>query len=459
MIYIRRSEENPFRQKSLDTNQVNSLYTNQVNLIKEWLNDSQIALNEWLSPSNLLDQSSIKQKFRDSFNSKCAYCETTLGQEQGELDFFRPKKVETSEGENNSSEAHYFWLTWTWSNFYLACHECNRKKEDKFPVQNQRAKPGIVKPEILFSEEEPLLLDPCLDNPNEHLIFYEDGTVAARNNSLRGSKTIEILGLNRHKLIKDRKKEAEQLKADFQDVLFQIANLHQRRSDIVAAVRDLQSQCEKGKPFAGMKRQLMFRWLNYFKDSLTEYICNYYYNNGSQLPQENSLAENEVFKIKSFILLSLQTQGLPLNGLIEQLQDWLNKPNNSLQKITIETENYCDPVPDWLNNNFLPNQNTIETIKSIETFLISLKERNKNSKIETDEEALRKKIEAENDKKNPELLRILKLLDTLPKDVLDNNKWSRATRATLIHILNETYSNNPYVKAFIVFVEAFYNED
>ncbi|UUY07706.1 AAA family ATPase [Pseudomonas sp. J452] len=67
--------------------------------------------------------------------------------------------------------------------------------------------------------EEPALLDPCRDNPDEHLRFLDDGRVVGL--TVRGDETIGLLDLNRAQLVVSR---AEQVK------LFGIAPDHERAS-------------------------------------------------------------------------------------------------------------------------------------------------------------------------------------------------------------------------------------
>jgi len=56
--------------------------------------------------------------------------------------------------------------------------------------------------------EKPLLLNPWLDDPEDHLIFDDTGVVGFRTR--RGEVTIDVLGLNRDALIDDRREACEQ---------------------------------------------------------------------------------------------------------------------------------------------------------------------------------------------------------------------------------------------------------
>ncbi|MCP4354163.1 MAG: hypothetical protein GY793_00760 [Proteobacteria bacterium] len=139
-----------------------------------------------------------------TFFNKCAYCEKKLTKiTPANLDFFRPlKKAEHNNGKVD--EEHYWWLGFEWFNLYLACIPCTEKKKRKFPIKQENRSPIESNFEQL-KEEEALLLDPCIDEPSNYLIFKNDGKVVAYSESERGNTTIEVLKLNREELVLSRK--------------------------------------------------------------------------------------------------------------------------------------------------------------------------------------------------------------------------------------------------------------
>lgn len=146
------------------------------------------------------------------FSSKCAYCETKVGvSDPGTLDPFRPRNGARGLKKGQYAPMHYWWLFYEWDNMMLSCSMCNQKyKRDFFPIEEEsrRVQEGM-RGESLFSEGA-LLIDPCNENPEEHLSFSEDGTVSAI--TTKGQVTIDVLGLNRVPLIKDREDKAKQLR-------------------------------------------------------------------------------------------------------------------------------------------------------------------------------------------------------------------------------------------------------
>jgi hypothetical protein len=128
------------------------------------------------------------------FNHKCAYCEFNFEiNEVGEIDHYRPKKhVAAAPGHPG-----YYWLAFDPENLLISCSNCNKwgGKKDQFPL----AKSGIrVFPMGSYQDldkEQPLLLNPYKDFPEQHLEFDPDiGMVKSITD--RGAATIRVLDLN-----------------------------------------------------------------------------------------------------------------------------------------------------------------------------------------------------------------------------------------------------------------------
>ena len=146
------------------------------------------------------------------FYGKCAYCESNvLADQPGDIEHWRPAggltELDKQHGEGiksdtGTTETHpdYYWLAYDWRNRLLACADCNRPskaktagkrigKWDHFPVKGFRAqRPGEE------GDEDPLLINPVLEDPSSHLEVDETGVIVA--NSDRGKACIDIFGLN-----------------------------------------------------------------------------------------------------------------------------------------------------------------------------------------------------------------------------------------------------------------------
>lgn len=135
------------------------------------------------------------------FRQKCAYCESQVGvTADGDVDRFRPF-ADASNLSGEGSPDHYGWLFAEWNNLYLACSSCARSKRSLFPVRGPRAEP-LTPMEQIRSSESGLLIDPCYDDPSDHLQFADTGYVHAL--SEEGEITIKVMNLNREALVSAR---------------------------------------------------------------------------------------------------------------------------------------------------------------------------------------------------------------------------------------------------------------
>ncbi len=208
---------------------------------------------------------SVKQQLDELFHGKCAYCESFFASTAPvDVEHYRPKGAVSED----ASHPGYWWVAMDWDNLLPSCIDCNRKrkqvtprlsarlltlrddrqgfnqgslllsgKKDSFPILGQRAMSDTAD----FADEYPLLLDPCRDNPDEHLKFHIDranliGLVVPRPHtgadlpvmdggamdsnlqealaagvSLKGSVSIHVYGLNRLGLVQERTRLLRQL--------------------------------------------------------------------------------------------------------------------------------------------------------------------------------------------------------------------------------------------------------
>jgi uncharacterized protein (TIGR02646 family) len=134
------------------------------------------------------NHSQIKKTLVKMFFGKCAYCESfILHTEYGNIEHFRPK-------------SKYPEKCFDWNNLLLSCNICNGKKYkgDNFPIIS----------------EEPLIIDPTKENPNNYLCFEFDlatGTANVLPQNIKGETSIEILGLNRPSLVMHRSKKVRDM--------------------------------------------------------------------------------------------------------------------------------------------------------------------------------------------------------------------------------------------------------
>lgn len=147
----------------------------------------------------IFSHNSVRAQLLDCQREKCCYCEK--GREHvHEVEHFRPKTAVRQDRGEPIERPGYYWLAYEWANLLMACRHCNGRKGTIFPLRNPdnraRSHQGGLE------DETPLLLRPDQEDPTDHLTFREHVAVGKTD---RGQKTIEILGLNRGKLMWDRR--------------------------------------------------------------------------------------------------------------------------------------------------------------------------------------------------------------------------------------------------------------
>ena len=152
----------------------------------------------------------IKTSLKTIYNSKCAYCETSL--EQLHVEHYRPKR------------GGYYWLAYSWDNLLLSCPTCNGKKGDNFPIaasskvvydEDRDTLDRINTLSALYDNlEKPMLINP--ETASEQLLktanFDKKGLMFSDDPSMNA--TIKTCGLDRDALNERRKKIWDDLKKE-----------------------------------------------------------------------------------------------------------------------------------------------------------------------------------------------------------------------------------------------------
>jgi uncharacterized protein (TIGR02646 family) len=152
----------------------------------------------------------VQKDLAELYNYKCAYCEIDLRKTTTTVEHYRPK-----------AKDKYFWLAHEWTNFMPCCPDCQDDKKGKgsqFETENppQYAPPLLPNGSLDYEKcrldnnyllsEKPLILNPEMDSPAEHLGFNtQNGELLPKNNSKKAEATIRIVNLNRKQLQFSRK--------------------------------------------------------------------------------------------------------------------------------------------------------------------------------------------------------------------------------------------------------------
>jgi len=167
----------------------------------------------------------VKKALEKLFNEKCAYCEgKSASQGPWDVEHYRPK----GRVKENKKHPGYFWLAYTWDNLLPSCVFCNQHRADQPTFDDPTVGPAAgkldqfplsdeAKRAMTFSDpldlEEPLLLNPCIDQDCEDYFRYDVKGYILVNSSNSATKrkraeiTIKICHLNRRRLRSHRAKE------------------------------------------------------------------------------------------------------------------------------------------------------------------------------------------------------------------------------------------------------------
>ncbi len=132
------------------------------------------------------------------FVTKCWYCETLVKSRADlALEHFRPK----SSHSGFEWDGAYWWLSFSYQNYRIACPACNLAKSNHFPLHKDCRR--ATRPDDDLEDEVPLLIDPTEGEQVCYLAFDREGRVhpAWENGVARqmADTTIRICRLNQRR--------------------------------------------------------------------------------------------------------------------------------------------------------------------------------------------------------------------------------------------------------------------
>ncbi|WP_309887920.1 hypothetical protein [Archangium sp.] len=162
--------------------------------------------------SGIYAHETVKQALREAQHDKCAFCESNFAHiSYGDVEHFRPKGGWSQKEGEPLTQPGYYWLVYEWANLFLSCTLCNQKfKSNLFPLQTPTRRARSHQDEV--SLEDPLLLDPAVDEPEAFISFRKEVPYALKGNR-RGRTTIHILGLQRAELAEQRRKHLDHVQS------------------------------------------------------------------------------------------------------------------------------------------------------------------------------------------------------------------------------------------------------
>lgn len=232
---------------------------------------------------NAYSSDAVKTALKKIFGRKCAFCESLLlGNQPGDIEHYRPKGavvVVDPVTHVKTTVAGYYWLAAKWSNLLVACADCNRPrtqtdhdgndrvigKSSFFPLENESHRAANPKGMGL---EVPLLLNPCEDDPAEHLEFLHDGRVQAVKVagviSPKGDATIHYCGLARIELLQMRARHRRIVMAAIRHTVAALEAGHDPGADL----DDLVAFMHPHEAYVALTRSLVKTHLSQYLHSL-----------------------------------------------------------------------------------------------------------------------------------------------------------------------------------------------
>ncbi|MCM2460292.1 hypothetical protein HGO40_07250 [Pseudomonas sp. CG7] len=224
-----------------------------------------------------------KIQLNEIFSRKCAFCESVIaGTQPGDVEHYRPKGkviLDGAVGPVQPSKPGYHWLAAKWSNLLISCADCNRPrtqpdhdhvnrvigKANFFPLRKEASR---AKGPASLWLEEPLLLNPCIDDPDEHLVFLDDGRIepakVGDDLSEKGRATIRYCGLARSELLQMRARHRRVVMAAIRHIVAAI----ECDNDPGADLDDLLSMLSPSEPYVAFTRSLVREHLMDYLGSL-----------------------------------------------------------------------------------------------------------------------------------------------------------------------------------------------
>ncbi len=162
--------------------------------------------------SGIYAHETVKQALREAQHDKCAFCESKFTHiSYGDVEHFRPKAGWCQEAGEPLTRPGYYWLAYEWTNLFLSCTLCNQRfKRNHFPLLTPTKRARSHQDDV--TAEDPLLLDPAVDDPESFISFREEVPYAVEGNA-RGEATIRILRLQREELAEQRRERLGYVKA------------------------------------------------------------------------------------------------------------------------------------------------------------------------------------------------------------------------------------------------------
>jgi len=231
----------------------------------------------------------VKETLIEMSTGKCAYCESDiLATYVGDIEHFRPKgEIEELKATGNSKPG-YYWLAADWHNLLLSCRNCNQKskqqtatddrlnsmgKMNQFPIFDETKRVRSHDDDLNKEEEVRLLLNPCIENPEEYFQYdIESGVIQPSKQTEflkeRALASIKVFALQRVPLVHARKKltiqilkQMSRVERRYKDLLRSIDeqddDITERQEELDWEIEELHTYLDEKNEYLGLARQMI----------------------------------------------------------------------------------------------------------------------------------------------------------------------------------------------------------
>lgn len=299
MIKINRSQATPnipvyvramTRGRSIGLTQAVREYNESIDFhtnVSHYLNEEKITDSKF--KFNVYKDKELVAELGKIFGNKCAYCESCFGAvTPKDIEHFRPKSEIKTHGEAILRPG-YYWLAAEWLNLLVSCPDCNRRREHEvpgqpamvnlgkdiqFPIADENARLRVHScsaVQIANEEAQRLLINPCIEDPEDYFIYDDEGLIHPRNaNDMKAICSIHVYALQRKALVEARKATLVRLQRLFFHLCLPVKELTQiplrhvnkrviKQNQITELMNDVLDMFEPEKPYLGLLRDYIRR--------------------------------------------------------------------------------------------------------------------------------------------------------------------------------------------------------
>lgn len=203
---------------------------------------------------------SVRRALHRAQRGKCCYCESKAM--PFEVEHYRPKSAVRQARGTPEQRPGYYWLAYEWQNLLYSCVLCNQPREDErgdatgkgslFPLADPTRRARSHHDDL--AQEEPLLLDPYEDDPEQHIAYSR---FMPRGRTPRGEATLAVLKLRGRSQLARPRDRWEQIQKRLERLFGEPALPPEFQQE---CLEDLWEMAADGAEYAAMARAALRAW-------------------------------------------------------------------------------------------------------------------------------------------------------------------------------------------------------